>query len=154
MSAAGLAAGLGMVAVVLAGCGGDAERQVVARDRDRGVVVAAGLPDSGRFALAYRHSVYAAPAIERFRAAADGSFRLESVASPSPAVLDYYGIEGRRTRAAGWWTLRPAVPARFTTMALAATRLGRRTLVVDARRTPLYRSDGRAAHLELSVRGG
>jgi hypothetical protein len=133
----------------VAGCGGPA---IVARDRDGGVVAEAALPDSGRFALAYRHSVYGAPAEERFRATGDG-FVLESVASPSAEVIDYYELEGRRTRERGWWVMTPARPARFGTMALAATRLGRRTLVAGSRRLPLYRTDDRAAHLRLAVEG-
>ena len=134
-----------------AGCGGGAP-EIVARDRDGAVVAEAALPASGRFALTYRHSVYGAPAEERFRATGDG-FVLESVASPSAQVIDYYELEGRRTRENGWWVMTPARPARFGTMALAATRLGRRTLVAGSRRLPLYRTDDRAAHLRLAVEG-
>ena len=36
---------------------------------------------------------------------------------------------------------------------LAATALGRRTLVADGRRAPLFRGDGRAAHLTIAVEG-
>jgi hypothetical protein len=136
-------------AVLIAGCGGP---EVVARDRDGGVVAQAALPSDGRFALSYRHSVYKAPAVERFRASADG-FVLESVRSPSAEVIDYYELDGRRTREHGWWVMTPDRPARFGTMALAATRLGRRTLVAGARHVPLYRSDGRAVHLRLAVEG-
>jgi hypothetical protein len=133
-----------------AGCGGGPE--IVARDRDGGVVAEAALPGSGRFELSYRHSVYEAPALERFRAAGDGSFVLESVSSPSAAVIDYYALDGRRTRERGWWTVRPDTPARFATMALAATRLGRRTLIAGGHRIPLYRTE-RAVHLRLAVEG-
>jgi hypothetical protein len=136
----------------VAGCGG-AGPEIVARDRDGGVVAEAALPGSGRFELSYRHSVYRAPAVERFRATGDGSFVLESIASPSVSVIDYYALDGRRTRERGWWTLRPDAPARFGTMALAATRRGRRTLVVDGHRIALYRDDERAAHLRLAVEG-
>jgi hypothetical protein len=138
-----------VAAVLVSGCGGP---EVVARDRDGGVVAQAALPESGRFELRYRHSVYQAPAIERFRAAG-GGFVLESVGSPSAAVIDYYALDGRRTRERGWWVLTPDRPARFATMALAASRLGRRTLVAGSHRLPLYRDDGRAAHLRLAVEG-
>jgi len=47
----------------------------------------------------------------------------------------------------------PDRPARFTTMALAATQLGRRTLVAGSTHLPLYRSEGRAVHLRLAVEG-
>jgi hypothetical protein len=67
-------------------------------------------------------------------------------------VLDYYEIEGTRTRRAGWWTLKPARPARFEAMALAGTVTGRRTLVVGHERFPLY-SAGGARHLRITVEG-
>jgi hypothetical protein len=63
-------------------------------------------------------------------------------------VLDYYEIEGTRERRSGVWTLRPARPARFDEMALAATAVGRRTLVAGDRRAPLYGGD---VHLRLGV---
>jgi hypothetical protein len=96
--------------------------------------------------------VYRRPALERFRAARDGSFMLEAVSSPSQAVLDYYELDGRRTRDGGAWTLRLARPVRFETMALAATAVGRRTLVAGGRSAPLFRPDGHVAHLEIRVR--
>jgi hypothetical protein len=136
-------------AVLVAGCGGP---EVVARDRDGGVVAEAALPSDGRFELSYRHSVYKAPAVERFRAGGDG-FVLESIRSPSAEVIDYYELDGRRTRERGWWVLTPDRPARFATMALSGTRLGQRTLVAGPQHVPLYRSDGRAVHLRLAVEG-
>ena len=105
------------------------------------------LPASGTFALEYRHSYYRRPARETFRATGDG-FELIAVSSPSEAVLDYYELEGRRERRGGVWTLRPARPARFESMALAATVTGRRTLVAGDRRVPLYGGD---VHLRLRV---
>ena len=111
------------------------------------------LAKSRAFALTYRHSYYRRPAVERFKASGDGSFRLVAVSSPSQAVLDYYEIEGTRSRRGGWWTLRPARPARFERMPLAATAVGRRTLVADGERVPLFRRDGRAAHLTIAVEG-
>ena len=144
-----LAAGAG---AAVAGQGDDGVR-VVAQERDGGRVAALELPRSGAFALAYRHSYYRRPALERFRAAADGSFRLVAISSPSQAVLDYYEVEGTRSRRDGWWTLRLARPARFERMALAATALGRRTLVAGGERVPLYRAGGRAAHLTIAVEG-
>jgi hypothetical protein len=142
---------LAALALAAAGCGA-ARPEVVARDRDGGVVAEAALPSDGRFELRYRHSVYRAPAVERFRAA-DGGFVLESVRSPSGEVLDYYELDGRRTRERGWWVLTPDRPAQFTTMALAGTRLGRRTLVAGTKHAPLYRADGQTAHLRLAVEG-
>jgi hypothetical protein len=126
--------------------------RVVAREQGGGAVADLGLPASGAFALAYRHSYYRKPAVERFRAAADGSFALVAISSPSAAVLDYYEVEGERSRRDGWWTLRLARPARFESMALAATAVGRRTLVAGAERAPLYGSRG-ARHVTLAVEG-
>jgi hypothetical protein len=61
-------------------------------------------------------------------------------------VLEYYEAEGRIARN----ELVPAHPARFTTMALAATERGRRTLVVGGERIPLY---GHGVHLRIAVEG-
>jgi Domain of unknown function (DUF1850) len=100
------------------------------------------------FALEYVHSYYRQPARETFRVSGDGGFELVEISSPSEAVLDYYEIEGARTRRGGRWTLRPARPVRFHEMALAATDIGRRTLVVGDRREPLY---GGPVHLRIAV---
>ena len=145
-----------VAAVALAGgaaVSADGPPRVVAQDRDGDTVAELALPRSGTFALTYRHSYYRRPAVERFTAADDGSFRLVEIASPSEAVLEYYVVEGARARHDGWWTLKLARPARFTRMALAATAVGRRTLVADGRRAPLFRRDGRAAHLTIAVEG-
>jgi hypothetical protein len=120
---------------------------VVASDAE-GVVADLRLPASGTFALEYRHSYYRVPARETFRAADDG-FELVAISSRSEAVLDYYEIEGSRSRRGGLWTLRAARPARFERMALAATDTGRRTLVAGERRAPLYGGDD--VHLWLEV---
>ena len=119
---------------------------MVVRDADGAVVAEAALPAGGRFALTYRHSVYEAPAEERFRALEGDRFALERVASPDRRVLEYYEAEGR---IAGN-QLVPDHPARFTTMALAATERGRRTLVVGDERIPLY---GHGVHLRIAVEG-
>ena len=121
--------------------------RVVATDRDGRTI--AELPADRGFALTYRHSYYRQPAAERFELAGEG-FRLTEIASPSQAVLDYYEAEGTRTRGAGgWWTLKLAEPVRFDRMALAATGVGRRTLVADGERVPLY---GRTVqHLTIGV---
>lgn len=132
-------------ALLAAGCGG--APAVVARDRDGHEVAQAPLPEDGRFALTYRHSVYRAAAEERFRATRSG-FVLDSIASRDGRVLDYYELDGARTREGSLWVLRPDRPARFTTMPLAATRRGQRTLVAGAQHVPLY---GGPVHLRLVV---
>ena len=130
--------------LLAAGCGGP---EVVARDGDGATVASAPLPADGHFALTYRHSVYEAAAEERFRATG-GGFVLDSIASRDGRVLDYYELDGARTREGDRWVLRPDHPARFTTMPLAATRRGQRTLVAGGARVPLY---GGPVHLRLVV---
>jgi hypothetical protein len=129
----------------------DASAVVVADERGR-QVASVPLPASGRFALAYRHSVYRAEVTETF-AAVGGGFRLVEVASPSEAVLDYYELEGRRGRAGGWRRLEPAASPRLDALPLVATEVGRRTLVVEGRRLPLFHPGDPPARLVLSVRG-
>ncbi|RKQ87586.1 uncharacterized protein DUF1850 [Solirubrobacter pauli] len=133
---------LGLIA--LSGCGG---AEVVARDGQGREVASAALPADGHFALTYRHSVYRAAAEERFRAT-DGGFVLDSIASRDGRVLDYYELDGTRSREGSLWVLRPDRPARFTTMPLAATRRGQRTLVAGTKHVPLY---GGPVHLRLVV---
>jgi len=141
------------VGALVAGCGGDGGPRVVARDAGGDAVATLPLPADRHFDLAYRHSVYHAPALERFRAAPGGGLRLEAVSSPSEAVLDYYALDGRRARRDGWWTLRLAHPARFETLPLIATSVGRRTLVAGGTRIPLYAAGGRARHLRIGLEG-
>jgi hypothetical protein len=136
-----VAAALASVATVARS---DGPARVVASDRGGGTVASLSLPASGEFALAYRHSYYRRPAVERFRAA---------IASPSEAVLDYYEAEGTRALRGGWWTLRLKRPVRFREMPLAATAVGRRTLVAGSRRVPLWGAGGHARHLTIAVEG-
>jgi hypothetical protein len=132
-------------AVLAAGCGG---REVVVRDDGGSVVVKAALPESGRFALEYRHSYYRVAARERFRAG-DSGFAMVGVESPSEAVLDYYAIAGAKTPGR-WMALAPDRPRRFDRLPLIATATGRRTLAVAGRRYPLYRETA-ARHLTIEV---
>jgi Domain of unknown function (DUF1850) len=141
----GAAAAGATVAVETSGGG---SQTVVVRDRDGDTVTRLPLPADGRFALAYRHSYYGAPAEERF--VRDGrGFRLEEIASPRAAVLDYYALDGPRGRDGGWLTLRPRRAAATEELALIATGVGRRTLVAGDRRVPLH--DGAPRHLTIAV---
>jgi hypothetical protein len=142
------AAPLALAAATLAG---DGARAVVVRDEGGDEVVRAALPASGYFALGYRHSYYDAPAQERFEADG-GGFRLSSLASPRAAVLDYYALPGRRTREGTWLRLTPREHRRYERLALIATADGQRTLLVGARRFPLYGPDAR--HLTITVESG
>ena len=134
-------------ALLVAGCG---ERTVVVRDDDGDVLVEARLPESGRFALEYRHSYYRVPAREEFRAG-DAGFRMVGVGSSSEAVLDYYELAGTK-QLGPWATLAPAHPQRFDRLPLIATAKGRRTLAVGDRRYPLYGAAPR--HLTIAVEEG
>jgi hypothetical protein len=135
-------------AIGVAGAAPAAGPSVVVRDRDGTTIARVALPADGRFALAYRHSYYRAAAEERF-VAAGGRFRLRAIASPRAAVLDYYALEGRRGRDGRWLTLRPRhAPARRR-LALIATAVGRRTLVVGSRRLALH--GARPRHLTIAV---
>lgn len=131
------------------GCARPAE--VVVTDAEGSIVASAGLPGNRRFALTYRHSVYGAPASEWFIASCDGRLRLTDVSSASEAVLDYYALEGSRTRTGARWRLQPSAPAIFDELPLVATALGRRTLEVDGDRLPLWRDDGEPQRLRLRV---
>jgi hypothetical protein len=64
-------------------------------------------------------------------------------------VLDYYALEGRRGRDGGWLTLRPSHAPPRRRLALIATAIGRRTLVVGSRRVALH--GPRPRHLTLAV---
>jgi hypothetical protein len=151
LAAAVLVAALAVAVAAMTGLGGDGPAVVVADERGR-QLASVRLPEGGRFALQYRHSVYQAEVTETF-AATDGGFRLVAVASPSEAVLDYYDLEGRRGRDGGWWRLEPYATPRLDALPLLATEVGRRTLVVEDRRLPLFDLGGAPARLVLSVRG-
>ena len=146
---------LTLVALALVGLGActqaphNLERYVVARTTSGRVLARLPLASRGHFALSYVPSVYDAPGIERFEARADG-FTLIGLSSTSPAVLDYYALEGRRSVERGWWTLAPSRPPRYEKLSLIATEKGRRTLEVEGKSVPLY-EPGRALHVVLSV---
>jgi hypothetical protein len=123
----------------------------VVRDEQGDEIVRTGLPESGAFALAYRHSYYDAPARELFTASPGGGFRMRAIASPRAAVLDYYALEGSRTRRAGWLHLVPDERRRYERLPLIATSTGRRTLLVGGERIPLY--GGEARHLTITAEG-
>jgi TRAP transporter TAXI family solute receptor len=126
-----------------------APARVTARDA-QGHGVELPLPRDGTFALRYRHSLLHEPAEERFHADGRG-FALVEVASPSRAVLDYYERGGQVRRERGGFVLRFDEPARFSSMALAATGVGRRTLLAGGRSAALYPGGGGVAHLRIGV---
>ena len=150
LAAAVLVAAALAVAAAMTGLG-DGPAVVVADERGR-QLASVRLPEGGRFALQYRHSVYQVEVTESF-AATDGGFRLVAVASPSEAVLDYYELEGPRVLDQGWRRLEPSGTPNLAALPLVATELGRRTLVVGDRRLPLFGRAADPSRVVLTVRG-
>ncbi|TLF71535.1 DUF1850 domain-containing protein [Nonomuraea sp. KC401] len=130
---------LALALVAALGCGG-AERLTVN-----------GLPVPGGFAIAYVHSVYQAPSAEVFTV--EGRrFTMRAVVSSSDSVLDYYALDGTRSRTSGGlWVLRLAAPATYDGLSLLTTSIGRRTLIAGGRCLPLYPASG-AAEVRVAVR--
>ncbi|GAA2088337.1 DUF1850 domain-containing protein [Actinomadura alba] len=126
------------------------EWSIVAERAGGSALVARPPAAGGSFALAYEHSAYRSPAVELFAVAGQG-FTMYALASTNEAVLDYYDLEGTRTRLAGtgWWVLRPAWPRTYAELSLIATPLGRRTLVAGSVCLPLY---PRAGAYDLRIR--
>jgi hypothetical protein len=131
---------------------GGGDPAVVVADEHGRQLASVPLPEAGRFALSYRHSVDPAEVTETF-AVAGGGFRLVAIASPSEAVLDYYELDGRRVADHGW-RLEPAASPRLESLPLVATEVGRRTLVVGNRQVPLFTPGEGPAHLVLSIHRG
>lgn len=133
--AAVLVAELGVVAGCAAAAAPAPTRTVVSV-RDPGGARLAQVPLGGEgFAVSYRNSIYGTLAEERYRVAADRRFALVELAADQLAVLEeYYAVPGP-VRHAPFpdrrdFVARPARPAEFAALAVAATALGERTLHV------------------------
>ncbi|HET6380993.1 MAG TPA: hypothetical protein VFH63_08205 [candidate division Zixibacteria bacterium] len=100
---------------------------------DGRVVTLVPLPDDGTFALRYRNSLYGTLAEERFAVTPDGRIRLVGLGAQQLAVLEeYYAIASPAWRAPGLgWSAVPARAPIERVLRVAATDLGRRTLLVD-----------------------
>ncbi|MGW0804646.1 DUF1850 domain-containing protein [Nonomuraea sp. NPDC002799] len=109
-----------------------------------------GLPIAGGFVLGYVHSIYRAPSAEVF--SVEGRrFTMRAVVSSNDSVLDYYALDGARSRTPdGSWVLRLAVPVTYEELSLLTTSIGRRTLVAGGRCLPLFPPSG-AAEVRLAV---
>ncbi|MFC7587274.1 DUF1850 domain-containing protein [Nonomuraea antimicrobica] len=129
------------MAMAALGSGGGAGRLTV-----NGLPVAAG-----RFAIGYVHSIYRAPSAEVFTV--EGArFTMRAVVSLNAGVLDYYALDGERSRTPdGGWVLRLAEPATYPELSLLTTSIGRRTLVSGGRCLPLYPVEG-AAEVRVALR--
>ena len=107
--------------------------RLVVTDAGGATVARAELPD-GRFALRYRNSVYGSLAEERFALAGDGRILLEGLAADELAVLgEYYGARKPRLASDGGalrWEAAPQQALTIEQLPVAATDLGKRTLLV------------------------
>ncbi|MBA3850761.1 MAG: hypothetical protein H0X59_00110 [Chloroflexi bacterium] len=121
--AASLVSGRGQAAVVVS----DDAGRVLAR-------LSLGKDDA--FSLRYRNSLYGTSAEERFVIMGDGRFRLDELVAEQVAVLEeYYAVSEGPTRAApGSWRAPPAYTLELDRLTVAATDLGRRTLLVEGHR--------------------
>ncbi|HUF06394.1 MAG TPA: hypothetical protein VMP86_03285, partial [Candidatus Binatia bacterium] len=83
----------------------------------------------------YRNSLYGTLAEERFVTREDGRFALDRLSAEQLAVLEeYYAVETRPIATDhGWWHAPPAYELEVEELRVAATDLGRRTLLVDGR---------------------
>ncbi|MFE0152654.1 DUF1850 domain-containing protein [Nonomuraea sp. NPDC059007] len=100
--------------------------------------------------MTYVHSVYHAPAAEIF-SVAGRRFTMRAVISESAGVLDYYALDGTRSRTeGGLWVLRLAAPVTYDGLDLIASPVGRRTLVAGGRCLPLYPASG-STRVRLAV---
>jgi len=107
---------------------------LVVRGPDDAVIARVPLPDA-RFTLRYRNSLYGSLAEERYVATDDRRIVLDGLAADELAVLEeYYGIDepARRSTAGDRaWVAEPARPVVVPDLTIAATDLGRRTLLVE-----------------------
>ncbi len=107
---------------------------VVVRDQHGTVLIRVAVRDGSRVTLRYRNSVYGSAAEERFVVAVP-ALRLVEVAADERAVLDeYYVIDGPAERTAPGdaraWRATPRDQLTIEGLAVAATDLGRRALVI------------------------
>jgi hypothetical protein len=123
---------------VLAAARGDPPREgaLVVRGHDGSVLVAIALPSDARFTLRYRNSVYRSTAEEQFTVTDEGRIRLSGLSADELAVLEeYYGIaepaSGPFVAPGRSWRATPPVEVEEAVLIVAATDLGRRTLIVE-----------------------
>ncbi len=115
---------------------GSAAASLVVRDPDGGVVLRAGLAEGDRVVLRYRNSLYGSLAEERFELR-QGALQLVELAADERAVLDeYYAVDSVARVPHGnprAWRASPREPLALTELAIAATDLGERTLLLPGR---------------------
>jgi hypothetical protein len=107
---------------------------VTVRDGDGALLARVSLP-TAEFAVSYRNSLYGTRAEERYRVVDGGRFGLVALAADQLAVLEeYYAVPGPVRAAPDGdrraWVADPAGHPVFDELAIAATALGERTLLV------------------------
>lgn len=126
-----VALGALLAAASLAGADHGPGTTLEIRDGRGSVLARVPLGTDGAFTLRYRNSLYGTVAEERF-VAAGGILELQELAARQLAVLEeYYAVTERPTRdVRGWWHSPPAYELELHSLTVAATDLGRRTLLV------------------------
>lgn len=157
--AAALTALLVLAVAALPAAGRDGDGPVLAvRDADGALLARLPLAER-RFALRYRNSVYGSLAEERFVVAEGGRLRLVGLAADELAVLEeYYAVTSPAVRAGPGsrrvWSAPPASPVVLEELRIAATDLGRRTVLVGGHPPlPLWRLVEADPTVVLTVEG-
>jgi hypothetical protein len=148
---------LALVLALTAAAGAPGAPILVVRGPDDRVLAQVVLPD-GQFTLRYRNSLYRSTAEERFAIGPDGRMTLVGLAADELAVLEEYYVIGAPAqpapvRAVRAWEAKPSDDVVLESLLVAATDLGRRTLLIEGYRPlELWRlvDDGApSVHLEV-----
>jgi len=153
-----VALGVLLTAASLAGADHGPRTTLEVRDGAGVVLERRPLGADGVFTLRYRNSLYGTHAEERF-VATGSRFELRDLAARQLAVLEeYYAVSERSTRdGRGWWRAPPAYELELESLTVAATDLGRRTLIIEGQAPlELWRmvDDGAPSVVLETVAGG
>jgi len=153
-----VALGVLLTAASLAGADHGPRTTLEVRDGAGAVLERRALGADGVFSLRYRNSLYGTQAEERF-VATGSRFELRELAARQLAVLEeYYAVSERSTRdSRGWWRASPAYELELESLTVAATDLGRRTLIIEGQAPlELWRlvDDGAPSVVLETVAGG
>lgn len=85
-------AGLGFVAAALTAAAPGPEAVLEIENTSRGRTARLAIRRGEPFSVTYQHSMYDQPVTEDFEMGEDGTIVLQTVTSPSAAVLEYFGI--------------------------------------------------------------
>jgi hypothetical protein len=127
-------AAVAVVGAILVVAGRGAPAVLAVRDASGTVLAGIPLPDAS-FTLRYRNSVYESLAEERFVVEGDRMLLRELAADERAVLEEYYSIDGAARPGgpadARPWTARPADHVSLRELAIAATDLGQRALLVE-----------------------